>query len=82
MVMRSGLMMLISPTTSGDPACIFTLKGTASGTLALFLVDSGATHCFADSSFAAENGYARYPKQKIVQLADGTCTSANQKCNI
>ena len=59
-----------------------TFEGTASGTPASILVDSGASHCFIDAEFAQTHGFAHRPSKSLVTLADGQQASTTTKCNV
>jgi predicted aspartyl protease len=57
-------------------------EGTASGTPASILVDSGASHSFIDTEFAQTHGFAHRPSKSLVTLADGQTDSTTTKCNV
>ena len=65
-----------------DTTCLMTFEGTASGTPASILVDSGASHCFIDAEFAQTHGFAHRPSKSLVTLADGQQASTTTKCNV
>jgi len=44
-------------------------------------LDSGASHCVIDQSFAEQYGFARHPTRTSVQLANGTAANTMMKCN-
>jgi hypothetical protein len=50
--------------------------GTANGAAASFMVDSGASDCFMDVSFACEQGIVCKPAKRTVSLADGSTVDA------
>ena len=54
--------------------------GAASGAPCSFLVDTGATHCFMDSTFAAQIGISQRPVSTSVQLANNTVEHASSQC--
>ena len=57
-------------------------SGLASGASAKILLDTGASHCFIDQSFAEQNGLALHPTRTKVQLADGSEASSLLKCHV
>lgn len=62
------------------PSMVF--DGSANGAFATFLVDTGATHSFVDSSFASELGLARAKANAQIQLADGSTQHASTQTNL
>ena len=57
-------------------------SGSAGGASAKIMLDTGASHCFIDLSFAEQNGFALHPANSKVQLADGSKATALQKCHL
>jgi len=55
-------------------------SGAASGVSCSFLVDTGATHCFMDSTFAAQIGISQKAVSTSVQLANNTVEHASSQC--
>ena len=64
----------------GSKSMVF--SGLASGASAKILLDTGASHCFIDQSFAEQNGFALHPTCTKVQLADGSEASSLLKCHV
>ena len=56
---------------------VFRLAGQIAGRPAVFLLDSGASSDFVDSSFAARAGLPLRPSRRAIKLADGTMTYAS-----
>lgn len=63
---------------SACPTMLF--SGTANGAPSAILVDSGATHCFMDSTFAQSIGVRHKPADSIIQLANSTEVPATTQC--
>ena len=61
---------------NADPSLSMIFEGTANGAAATFMVDSGATDCFMDVSFAHANGIVCKPANRSVCLADGSTVIA------
>eukprot|EP00983_Pelagomonas_calceolata_P008572 280332-Pelagomonas_calceolata.AAC.1 len=66
----------------GTNCPVMTFQGLASGAPASILIDSGASRCFVDSTFAMHHGFARHPTKTSVKLADGTSASASMLTNV
>jgi len=64
--------------STGSQSTVF--SGSVSGASAKVKMDTGASHCFLDQSFADWNGFARLPTRTRVQLADGSEATAVHKC--
>jgi hypothetical protein len=67
---------------ASNSSCTMVFNGSANGQSAYFLLDSGASHCFIDQSFAEQYGFARHPTRTSVQLANGTAANTTMKCNL
>ena len=50
-------------------------QGYLSGSPAITLMDTGASHCFLDLSFAQQNNLALHPTKTSVTLADGALSN-------
>ena len=50
----------------------------AGGSPAQFLLDSGASHCFIDKTFAETNGFALFPADASVTMANGNSATVSQ----
>ncbi len=57
-----------------------TFSGAASGAPCSFLVDTGATHCFMDSTFAKEIGISVQLVDTAVQMANNSVEHATSQC--
>jgi hypothetical protein len=58
------------------PSLSMIFEGSANGAAATFMIDSGASDCFMDVSFAHANGIACKPADRSVNLADGSTVIA------
>lgn len=48
----------------------------------MYLLDTGASHCFIDETFAKYYGFARQPSQFNVQGALGIEQESTTKCHV
>ena len=60
-------------------ACSMVFEGNLSGSPAITLMDTGASHCFMDINFAKENNFALQPTKTVVTLANGSSASVALK---
>jgi len=59
----------------GKTSCSMVFQGYLSGSPAITLMDTGASHCFLDLSFAQQNNFALHPTKTSVALADGALSN-------
>ena len=62
----------------GRSACSMVFPGLAGGSPAQFLLDSRASHCFIDKTFAETNGFALFPADASVTMANGNSATVSQ----